>query len=154
MAAPGRGQRDPGGVAKVGHWGVRGWKIVGERGTLLLMFTGDQLQGLGETELRALAQGLLKEINDRDAVIAVKNAEIAQRLAQIAHTDSEMLVKDRKLVWSEARIDQLTQEIAVLKRWKFSARSEQLDATQKSLLDELSPPDESSAFPPVEYSPV
>ncbi|AOV05341.1 IS66 family transposase [Delftia tsuruhatensis] len=100
------------------------------------MFTGDQLQGLGETELRALAQGLLKEINDRDAVIAGKDAEIAQRLAQIAHTDSEMLVKDRKLVWSEARIDQLTHEIAVLKRWKFSARSEQLDATQKSLLDE------------------
>ncbi|MFM9928419.1 IS66 family transposase [Variovorax sp. H27-G14] len=100
------------------------------------MFNGDQLQGLGETELRALAQGLLREINDRDAVIAGKDAEIAQRLAQIAHTDSEMLVKDRKLVWSEARIDQLTHEIAVLKRWKFSARSEQLDATQKSLLDE------------------
>ena len=100
------------------------------------MFTGDQLQGLGETELRALAQGLLKEIDDRDAVIAGKDAEIAQGLAQIAHTDSEMLVKDRKLVWSEARIDQLTHEIAVLKRWKFSARSEQLDATQKSLLDE------------------
>lgn len=100
------------------------------------MFTGDQLHGLGETELRALAQSLLKEINDRDAVIADKDAEIAQRLAQIAHTDSEMRVKDRKLVWSEARIDQLTHEIAVLKRWKFSARSEQLDATQKSLLDE------------------
>jgi transposase len=103
---------------------------------MLPMFTGDQLQGLGDTELRALAQSLLKEIEDRDAVIADKDAEIAQRLAQIAHTDSEMLVKDRKLVWSEARIDQLTHEIAVLKRWKFSARSEQLDATQKSLLDE------------------
>ena len=100
------------------------------------MFSGDQLQDLGETELRTLAQSLLKEIDDRDAVIAGKDAEIAQRLAQIAHTDREMLVKDRKLVWSEARIDQLTHEIAVLKRWKFSARSEQLDATQKSLLDE------------------
>ena len=100
------------------------------------MFSGDQLQDLGETELRTLAQSLLKEIDDRHAVIAGKDAEIAQRLAQIAHTDREMLVKDRKLVWSEARIDQLTHEIAVLKRWKFSARSEQLDATQKSLLDE------------------
>lgn len=37
----------------------------------------------------------------------VSDAEIAQRLAQIAHTDSEMLVKDRKLVWSEARIGRL-----------------------------------------------
>ena len=48
------------------------------------MFTGDQLQGLGEAELRALAQSLLKETNDRDAVIAGQDAEIAQRLARSA----------------------------------------------------------------------
>ena len=79
------------------------------------MLTSEQLQGLGEVELRALAQDLL---------------------ARLSHSDGEILMKDRKLVWSEARIDQLTHEIAVLKRWKFSARSEQLDAAQKSLLDE------------------
>lgn len=79
------------------------------------MLTIEQRQGLGETELRALAQDLL---------------------ARLSHSDSEILMKDRKLVWSEARIDQLTHEIAVLKGWKFSARSEQLDAAQKSLLDE------------------
>lgn len=84
-------------------------------GTLETMLTSEQLQGLGETELRALAQDLL---------------------ARLSHCDSELLMKDRKLVWSEARIDQLTHEIAVLKRWKFSVRSEQLDAGQKSLLDE------------------
>ncbi|MGJ7575841.1 IS66 family transposase, partial [Variovorax sp. RB2P76] len=70
------------------------------------MLTSEQLQGLGEAELRALAQDLL---------------------ARLSHSDGEILMKDRKLVWSEARIDQLTHEIAVLKRWKFSARSEQLD---------------------------
>lgn len=79
------------------------------------MLTSEQLQGLGEAELRTLAQDLL---------------------ARLSHSDSEILMKDRKLVWSEARIDQLTHEIAVLKRWKFSARSEQLDDAQKSLLDE------------------
>lgn len=79
------------------------------------MLTSEQLRGLGETELRALTQDLL---------------------ARLSHSDSELLMRDRKLVWSEARIDQLTHEIAVLKRWKFSARSEQLDAVQKSLLDE------------------
>lgn len=31
-----------------------------------------------------------------------------------------MQVKDRKLMCSEARIDQLTDEIAVLMRWKFN----------------------------------
>lgn len=44
----------------------------------------------------------------------------AQSLAQIARTGSEMQVKDRKLMCSEACIDQLTHEIAVLMRWKFN----------------------------------
>lgn len=59
------------------------------------MLTSEQLQGLDEAELRALAQDLL---------------------ARLSHFDGEILMKDRKLVWSEARIDQLTHEIAVLKR--------------------------------------
>jgi hypothetical protein len=103
--------------------------LAAEFGTLAFMLTSEQLQGLGEAELRALAQGLLAQITERDA-------EIALRQAQLMQADGEILMKDRKLVWSEARIDQLTHEIAVLKRWKFSARSEQLDAAQKNLLDE------------------
>lgn len=42
-------------------------------------------------ELQALAQSLLKEIDEHDEVITRKDAEIAQCLAQVAHTDSEML---------------------------------------------------------------
>jgi transposase len=79
------------------------------------MLSSDPLQQLGEAELRALAQELM---------------------ARLSQSDSELQAKDRKLVWSTTRIEQLTHEIAVLKRWKFSARSEQLDAAQKSLLDE------------------
>jgi transposase len=82
------------------------------------MLSSDQLQQLdqlGEAELRMLAQELM---------------------ARLSNADGELQTKDRKLVWSTARIEQLTHEIAVLKRWKFSARSEQLDAAQKSLLDE------------------
>ena len=36
----------------------------------------------------------------------------------------------------QAVIDKLTHEMAVLKRLKFAARSEQLNAAQRSLLDE------------------
>jgi transposase len=79
------------------------------------MLSSDPLQQLGEAELRALAQELM---------------------ARLSQSDSELQAKDRKLVWSTTRIEQLTHEIAVLKRWTFSARSEQLDAAQKSLLDE------------------
>ena len=46
------------------------------------------------------------------------------------------LSKDRELQYKELKIDQLTHEMAVLKRWKFAARSEQLHGVQRSLLDE------------------
>ena len=49
---------------------------------------------------------------------------------------SKIANKDRELVYSSTKIDQLTHEIAVLKRWKFGRSREQLDAGQASLLDE------------------
>lgn len=97
---------------QLGRLRIARWRKGRHTGEVL---TSEQLQGLGAAELRVLAQDLL---------------------ARLSHSSSEILMKDRKLVWSEARIDQLTHEIAVLKRWKFSARSEQLDGAQKSLLDE------------------
>ena len=44
--------------------------------------------------------------------------------------------KDREILYRQAKIDQLTHEMAVLKRWKFGRSREQLDAGQASLLDE------------------
>jgi hypothetical protein len=44
--------------------------------------------------------------------------------------------KDREILYRQAKIDQLTHEMAVLKRWKFGRSREQLDAGQTSLLDE------------------
>ena len=41
------------------------------------------------------------------------------------------LLKSRQL-----KIDQLTHEMATLKRWRFARRSERIDAVQWSLLDE------------------
>ena len=38
--------------------------------------------------------------------------------------------------YRQTKIDQLTHEMAVLKRWKFGRSGEQLDSTQASLLDE------------------
>lgn len=48
----------------------------------------------------------------------------------------EVRAKDSELRFKEARIAQLRHEMAVLKRWKFAARSEKLAAEQQSLLDE------------------
>lgn len=44
--------------------------------------------------------------------------------------------KERELHYRQTRIDQLTHEISVLRRYQFGKSSEQRDTTQASLLDE------------------
>ena len=68
----------------------------------------EQLATLGESELRELATRLL---------------------ARIEHHNHE-------IDWRDAKLEKLAYEIAHLRRMKFSARSEQLNAQQKALFDE------------------
>src|SRR6266542_4001286 len=61
----------------------------------------------------------------------------AQQLRAFAAELIETLAsKDRELRHKQLKIEQLTHEMALLKRWKFAARSEQLHDAQGSLLDE------------------
>ncbi len=61
----------------------------------------------------------------------------AQQLRAFAAELIETLAsKDRELRHKQLKIEQLTHEMALLKRWKFAARSEQLHGAQGSLLDE------------------
>src|SRR6266550_5702720 len=61
----------------------------------------------------------------------------AQQLREFAAELIETLAnRDRELHYKQLKIEQLTHEMAVLKRWKFAARSEQLHGAQRSLLDE------------------
>ena len=53
----------------------------------------------------------------------------AQLLGQLAQKDETIRVKQLK-------IDQLTHEMAILRRWRFGRRSEQLESGQRSLLEE------------------
>jgi len=80
-------------------------------------------------QLRALATTLLGQLAERDAQISDRDAELTARGAQLARRDEELKHKQLK-------IDQLTYEIATLNRWRYAKRSEQLDAAQRSLLDE------------------
>lgn len=68
----------------------------------------DQLVGMDPQQLREFAAGLIE---------------------QVARQDEELRCKQLK-------IDQLTHEMAVLRRWKFAARSEQLHGAQRVLFDE------------------
>ena len=66
--------------------------------------------------------------------LASLNAEQLRELA--SDLIAKIAGKDRELHYRQAKIDQLTHEMAVLKRWKFGRSREQLDAAQTSLLDE------------------
>jgi len=72
------------------------------------MHTADQLARMDVEALRSLAAQLIAEVSDvrRDNTI------------------------------KQLRIDQLTHEMAILKRWKFAARSEHLNVAQRHLFDE------------------
>lgn len=90
--------------------------------TLLSMVDAQQLQGLNAQQLRELASTLIAQIAHRDQAITQRNEVIAR--------------KDQDILYRQAKIDQLTHEMAVLKRWKFGKSRESLDAAQASLLNE------------------
>lgn len=64
------------------------------------------------------------------ALNAEQLRELAARLIERAHRDAQ------QLLWRDARIDQLTFEIAQLKRQRFGASSERFSVEQKQLFDE------------------
>jgi transposase len=63
-------------------------------------------------------------------------AQLAERDAQIIARDAQLASREEELKRKQLKIDQLTHEMAILKRWRYGRHSEQLDAVQRSLLDE------------------
>ncbi|HEY1966040.1 MAG TPA: transposase, partial [Acidobacteriaceae bacterium] len=56
----------------------------------------------------------------------------AQELRDLATTLlTQVTQKDEELKFKQLKIDQLTHEMAILKRWRFGRRSEQLDPAQR-----------------------
>jgi len=82
----------------------------------------NQLQHMDAQQLRALAEGLMAKLVDKD-----------QQLA--AHQQS-LVSKDQEIRFKQTKIDLLTHEIARYKRVQFAAKSEKLHADQRSLLEE------------------
>ena len=61
----------------------------------------------------------------------------AQELRDLATAlFAQVTQRDQELKHKQLKIDQLTHEMAVLKRWQFGRRSEKHDPAQRSLLDE------------------
>ena len=87
-----------------------------------MVIAPESLSNLNAQELREMVTGLM--------------ARMAQHDGQIAQRDETIASKDREILYRQTKIDQLTHEMAVLKRWKFGRSREQLDSLQASLLDE------------------
>jgi transposase len=88
-----------------------------------------ELTQMDADQLRDLTSTLLAQLAERDAQISQQHAELSEQTALIARRDNELKHKQLK-------IDQLTHEMATLKRYRFGRHSEQLDIVQRSLLDE------------------
>lgn len=88
------------------------------------------LNQLSESQLRDMAAQLLTQLGERDARLAHKDERLAEQGAQLAASD-EVIRRYR------IREEQLTHEIALLKRHRFGKRAEGVSRQQYSLLEDL-----------------
>jgi transposase len=61
----------------------------------------------------------------------------AALISRVAQKDQLLADKDKTITVKQLRIDQLTYEMATLKRWRFARRSEQIDSPQRNLLEDV-----------------
>lgn len=81
----------------------------------------------------------LNAITDIDvlrALVLEKVEAIAARDAYIEQRDTLIAERDRTITYKDARIHQLTHEIARLRRLQYAAKTERMDPAQRELFDE------------------
>ena len=84
--------------------------------------TVEQLANMNADQLREFAASMVSRLLD-------SQKQLGSTQKQLSDTQQDNRLKQFK-------IDQLTHEMAILKRWKFAARSEQLQGEQRHLFDE------------------
>ena len=87
-------------------------------------------------ELRDLSAALVAELTQREAELTERNAQLSELGEKLSAREAQIVSRDEELKRKQLKIDQLTYEMALIKRWRYARRSEQLDAVQRSLLDE------------------
>ncbi|CAM5786948.1 IS66 family transposase [Ottowia pentelensis] len=76
------------------------------------------------------------------ALIAQLRQRLQDQEQQLAERDALLQRKDREIALREAKIEKITFELARLKRWKFGAKSEAMNAEQRRLFEETLAEDE------------
>jgi len=95
-----------------------------------------ELAQMDAQELRELTTALVAQLSEREAELTERNAQLSELDAQLSARAAQLASRDEELKRKQLKIDQLTHEMALIKRWRYARRSEQLDAVQRSLLDE------------------
>ena len=87
------------------------------------------LQGLTPEAITALAAQMLKHIRHQAGELQSKSRELDLKQKLIER-------KDRDIAWRDAKLEKITFELARLKRWKFGAKSEAMDAQQRQMFQD------------------
>ena len=98
------------------------WPVFVESGMLSAMSLPAHLDQLSADELRQLAQQLA--------------AQVASQTRLLTEQDARLADKDKELHWRQTRIDQLTHELALHKRWRFGVKTEHWPLEQRQLFEE------------------
>jgi len=80
------------------------------------------LQGLSQESVTALAAQMLGHIEQQ-----ARDLEVKQKLIER---------KDRDIAWRDAKIEKITFELTRLKRWKYGAKSEAMTADQRQMFQD------------------
>jgi transposase len=101
-------------------------------GSLDLVIARDALIAEHEALITAHRHALA----EREAQLAERDMRIAERDARIAERDALISTHGRTIVFKDATIDALTQELARLRRLQYAAKSERFDPAQREMFDE------------------
>jgi transposase len=95
------------------------------------------LQGLKPEALTALAAQMLEHIE-------LQASELQLKQELIEHKQQLIERKDRDIAWRDAKIEKVNFELARLKRWKFGAKTEVMNAEQRQMFQDTLLEDEAS----------
>jgi transposase len=87
------------------------------------------LQGLSPSDVAALAAQMLEHIEQQASEIESKGLELDVKQKLIER-------KDRDIAWRDAKLEKITFELTRLKRWKFGAKTEAMNAEQRQMFQD------------------
>ena len=89
---------------------------------------------------------MYSSVFDKAPPAALRATSLALTTSLVADVETdasrEIAYRDGEIVWRDAKIEKITFELARLKRWKFGARTEAMDAQQRQLFLETLVEDE------------